>query len=264
MKKILSIIALITVMIFIGCVPPSVDKVTNLKIEAANDGAAVKLTWDAIENADEYNVYFNGTLLATVENTEYTHSFDNDADAKTGEYRVSAVIGGTEGEQSDAVDDIPVITDNVQLYEIGGTGSSGFGWNVNTGAAASFSMADASNASSIDLYFTNWTTGYAGTYDIASPHLVDQDEGASWLHGTTGWRTTGIAEITELFDDATILPSTGYNNYVENVTQGNSYGVYTQDGYYGLIEVKSISEANGTIDTRSAFQKVKGLRILAH
>lgn len=233
---------------------------TNLAIQSAEDGASVKLTWDAVEDVDGYIIYFNDTVLDTTKNTEYTHSNPE----ATGEYAVSSYIGDEESDKSASVSDKPKITPTVQVYEIGVPNqNSGFGWSTLTGEGTTYSMADASHAGEIDLYFTNWAVGYAGNYDIASPSEVLNDAGASWLAGTSGWRTTGIVELTEKFDDVKTLPSSGYDNYQTNIVQGGAYGVFTQDGYYGMVEIKSVSPTNGLVEIRTAFQKVKGLRVIA-
>jgi len=267
MKRLSKLLWIVTiglplVVLFTGCeegLGPETPK--NLAIQAAEDGASVKLTWDAVEDVDGYIVYFNDAVLDTTTSTEYTHSNPE----ATGDYAVSSYRGDEESDKSSTVSDKPQITPTVDVYEIGVPDqNSGFGWSTLTGEGTTYSMADASHAGEIDLYFTNWAVGYAGNYDIASPSEVLNDAGASWLAGTSGWRTTGIVKLTEGFDDVKTLPSTGYENYQENIVQGGAYGVFTQDGYYGMVEIKSVSPENGLVELRTAFQKVKGLRVIAH
>jgi len=154
----------------------------------------------------------------------------------------------------------PVDDTGIQLAEIGVSGEdSGYGWNTNTGQGATYSMADESNAGSIDFYFTDWATGYTGTYEIESPSRVINDPGSSL--GPAAWRTTGFIALTDNFDDVTTLPTTGYIDFLQ-ITINTTYGVYTEDGHYAMVEVQNIDQANGHVDIRVAFQTVPGLAIL--
>lgn len=56
------------------------------------------LEWTSVENAEEYKIYRDGSLLATTGSPGYT-----DTEVETGQtytYRVSAVVSGTEGQKS--------------------------------------------------------------------------------------------------------------------------------------------------------------------
>lgn len=235
----------------------------NLVASAHVDGVSVKLGWDAVTDADGYIVYFNDDSLASVTTNEYIHTTPN----TTGEYKVSAYTGGEESGKSGAVSTVPVETDNVELYEISGAGSSGFGWHKVDGDATSYSMADASHANEIDLYFSNFVLGdYTTTpYNIASPDLFPlYDNGPSG-----NWNVRGFIKLGANFPNVTTLPdpsAESYENYTE-VVQGTTYGVYMkEDGasesYFGMVKVQSVNPTNGTVTVQAAFQKIKGLRLL--
>ncbi len=264
MKKLLALsLSLAFLLIIVGCGEDVVVSAPgNFVISAAADEISVVLDWDpnpSDEEVDGYIIYFNSVAVDTTENETYTHTDPQES----GDYYVTAYKGEDESDPSTTQTTIPVIDDNVELAEIGATGESGYGWNTTSGQGTEYSMADATYAGSIDLYFTDFATGYAGTYNIASPDLVLSDPGASWLAGTSGWRLTGFDPLPDDFDDVTVVPLSGYVNY-EEIVGNTTYAVYTEDGHYGLVEVQSWSTTTGMVQLRTAFQTVPGLAILEH
>jgi hypothetical protein len=234
----------------------------NFALTANTDGISVDLDWDASptsEEVDGYYIYFNDVLLDSSTTNAYTHTDPQES----GDYYVTAYQGETESEASTELTTVPVLTATTSLGEINAATESGFGWNLTSGQGSTFSMADETNAGDIDLYFTDWQAGYAGTYDIQNPADVVTDPGAGWLVGTTGWKVSGFIELTPVFDSVTTVPTTGYSSYL-TVTEGFAYAVYTEDGHYGMVEVIDIDVANGTISVRGAFQTVADLAILQH
>lgn len=262
MKKLLALSLTLAVLIaIVGCgddvalVAPG-----NFIISAGVNELDVVLDWDEVtEEIDGYIVYFNDVAAGTVTTAGYTH-LDPQV---SGVYYVTAYLGEDESDPSATATTVPVIDDNVELAEIGATGESGYGWNTTSGQGTEYSMADATYATSIDLYFTDFATGFAGTYNIASPHLVLTDAGAAWLAGTSGWRTTGFLQLAEDFDVVTVVPITGYFTY-EEIAGNTTYAAYTEDGHYALVEVQAWSTTTGLVQVRTAFQPVPGLAILEH
>lgn len=147
-----------------------------------------------------------------------------------------------------------------QAYELSGPGPSGIGWSSGSGEIDIISMISEEYQDDIDCYFTDFAHNYGGTYHLASPSELVNDEGNFWLD-TAGWRTSLVSGDLGDFDTITIVPP-DEGNYSSTVPAyaGETYAVKTQDGYYGLVEVINISTSNGTIDIRAAFQKVQGLR----
>jgi len=262
MKKLLALSLTMAVLIaIVGCG----DDVTlvapgNFTISAGINELDVVLDWDEVtEEIDGYIIYFNGAAADTVTTAGYTH-LDPQV---SGEYYVTAYSGEDESDPSATASTVPVIDDNVELAEIGASGESGYGWNTTSGQGTEYSMNDATYATSIDLYFTDFAIGYAGAYNIASPHLVLTDDGAVWLHGTSGWRTTGFLQLAEDFDVVTVVPTTGYFTY-EEIAGNTTYAAYTDDGHYALVEVQAWSTSTGLVQVRTAFQPVPGLAILEY
>lgn len=261
MKKLLGLtLASLLLMVLIGCegevtlVAPE-----NFAISAGSNEVDVVLDWDEVtEEIDGYIIYFNSAAADTVATAGYTHVDPQE----TGDYYVTAYSGEDESDPTTTQTTEPTVNTNIELYEIGVPNEeSGYGWSTTSGQGTIYSMADATNAAAIDLYFTDFATGYAGTYNIASPTETQNDAGAAWLHGTSGWRTSGFLELAENFDDVTTVPTTGYSNF-DDIAQNFTYAVYTEDGHYAIVEVQSINTATGLVQVRTAFQTVPNLAIL--
>lgn len=266
MKRILALsITSLFLLVLIGCGGEEIALSTpsNFAISAATDEVSVVLDWDpnpADDEVDGYIIYFDGTALDTTTNETYTH----DNPGVTGDYDVTAYQGDEESDPSTTLSTTPIIDTGSEVAEIGVPDEeSGYGWNTNTGQGTKYSMVNADYAGSIDFYFTDWAPDYVGTYEIDSPSRVTSDPGATHLQGTSGWRVTGFYELTELFDDVTVLPLTGYDTFIV-VGTNTTYGVYTEDGHYAMVEVQSYSTSTGMVQIRTAFQTVPGLAILEH
>ncbi len=264
MKKLLALSILAAFLLITGCgEEAALTAPTNFTIAADNDEISVVLSWTenpSDEEVEGYYVFFNDAILDSTTNDTYTHTDPQES----GIYYVRAYRGDEESEDSDEQSTEPVVSTGVQLYEIGVPDEeSGYGWNNTTGQGAIYSMENADHADAIDLYFTDFAAQYAGPYNIASPDEVLGDAGAAWLHGTTGWRESGFAELTDDFDDVTVLPTTGYFNF-EEIAVNATYGVYTEDEHYAMVEIQSVNTATGLVQVRVAFQTVEGLAILEH
>jgi hypothetical protein len=265
-KKLLTLLLTLAVLsTIVGCgEEAAITAPANFVISAAADEISVVLDWDpnpTDEEVDGYIVYFNDVVLDTTDLETYTHTDPQE----TGEYYVTAYAGDEESDPSETESTVPVVATNVILAELNAAGESGYGWNTTTGQGAVYSMIDDTHAAVIDLYFTNWATGFSGAYDLRSPDLAPDDPGApAGIVGTSGWKLTGFIAVADDFDDVTTLPLTGYIDRVLNVAQGFTYGVYTEEEHYAMVEVQSINAGTGQVQVRTAFQVVPGLAILEH
>jgi hypothetical protein len=230
--------------------------VTGLKAEGTTDGLGINLTWDILSGADSYNVYLDGVLmLDEITINEYTHYPE-----ETGSYTVTANTGDNEGPESEPLSTEPIITDPFMVSELNGMTAGGIGWDAATGIASAYSMADVSYQYIIDCYFTNWSSGFSGVYDLASPVELENDEGNTWLP-TTGWRESGISEpLSESFENVRYAPEVGYYPYASVVINAVN-AVWNEDDYFALIEVQDIDIGAGQITIRTAFQPIKGFRL---
>ncbi len=275
MKKYTRFVAILMVVagvaFFAGCPAPvtNIEPPASLSISADNTGTRVVLTWEAspTEDIDGYIVYFkpiNGTFapIDTLEATETQYEVDPQGTA--GEYHVTAYKGDNESDPTDNVSTIPYHTAAVEVYELNGAGSSGYGWDRTTGSGSAYPMSQASSADNVDFYITNFAAGYTVVpYYLASPD-VSQASSDSSIVPSANWRVNGIKHVTN--EEAnSVLPAAGnYVNYEELI--GNSYyGVHTEDGYFGLVYTNGVpNTSNGTQNIETWFQLVQGLRLINH
>jgi len=270
-KKFLTLIVIVGVAaLFVGC-PPSeevIEPPSNLTISADNTGTMVELRWDAspTEDIDGYIVYFkpiNGDFnpVDTVNVTNYTHN----PNGLAGEYQVTAYKDDNESDPTETVSSVPVANDVVTVYELNGAGSAGYGWDRTSGAGATYPMAQAASAASVDFYITNFTAGVdVLPYYIASPDVARQSAYDATIVPDAPWRVNGIKQVDGITANS-VLPQAGeYLNFEQLI--GNVYfGVHTEDNYYGLIYTEGTpNTTEGTQDIRTWFQLVQGLRIINH
>ena len=271
MKKLISIASIgvfaFTALLLVRCEEMAGGAPTNVKLEAATD-VTVKITWSAPTEGtpDKYVVSFmetgtsSYTELGDVTTTEYTH----DPDGKTGTYKVTAKFGSDEYDAATTPTTKPVYSSVMAVSELNAAGDAGYGWNTD-GTAATYSMTVAGNAASVDLYITDWATGYTGEYSIASPDMAEDDDGNVGVVPQGAWRVNGFT--AGLTDPNAPLPphsTSTYFNFQEIVTQPFLTGCYTQDGYYALVKVVSYNVGSGTAQVESWFQLVEGLRLIQH
>ena len=154
MKKLLALsVVSLFLLVLVGCEGEvTLTAPANFTISAASDEVSVVLDWDpnpSDEEVDGYIIYFNNAAAGTTTNDTYTHTDPQ----VTGTYYVTAYQGDTESDPSTTQSTEPEIDEHVEIAEIGVAGQeSGYGWNTTSGQGTEYSMADASNASSIDLW----------------------------------------------------------------------------------------------------------------
>ena len=277
MRKIARLVGVLVVaagiVFMIGCPSPvtEIDPPSHLTVTADNTGTRVHLQWDASPTADidGYIVYFKAlgakgeyvaidTLAAT--ETEY----ETDPQGRSGWYYVTAYKGDTESAPTEDVSTVPYHNPAATVYELNGSGGSGYGWDRTDGTGSVYRMSQASSASSVDFYITNFAAGYSALpYYIASPD-VSQQCSDSTIVPSASWRVNGIKLVTVQEADS-VLPAAG--NYVsyEELIGDSYYGVHTEDNYYGLIHTLGTPDVqNGTQSIETWFQLVRGLRLINH
>ena len=278
MKKLLPVLGVIT-WIVLGVISIGSDcgnivggAPTGLAIVADTD-STVKLTWSAPAEGtpDKYIVYFKAVGAADYEmiaNNVTTTSFVHDPSGKTGTYKVAAKFGSEEYTSPTTVSTVPVPTSVVTLAELNAAGNSGYGWSRTNGNGATYSMTQAANAANVDVYLTDFATGYAGPeYCIASPDIARADDpGAAGVVPEAAWRMNAIAK--GLTNENAPLPAhtdISYAQYQEIDQTPFLIAVYTKaDEYYALLKIDSQNTGNGTVQVWSWFQLVKGLRLIQH
>lgn len=263
------LLAIAAITLFTNCEEIIGDEPTNVVLSAATD-TSVMITWTASTTApDKYIVYFKGVGQTNYVNVGEvtTTSFTHNPGGNTGKYYVAAKIGADEYD-SDVKSTEPIASSSITLAELNATGNSGYGWARTTGASGTYSMASASNSSSVDFYLTNFAAGFSGTpYSIASPNEGPNDPGGVVPNGS--WRTNGISD--PVTNPQAPLPAyisgTTYFNFTNVTTYPTYLAVRMAEGsdvYYALIKVDGLNTSAGTVTVESWFQPIKGLRLIKH
>ncbi len=277
MRKIARFAAVLAIVVGItfmfGCPPPvtEVEPPSGLTVSADNTGSRVVLTWQAspTEDIDGYIIYFKAvgakadyTPIDTLEATET--SYEVDPNGVSGYYHVTAYKGDTESDPTEDVSTVPHYTGSVTVYELNGSGPSGYGWDRNTGAGAAYPMSQATSASSVDFYITNFAAGVSATpYYITSPD-VSQQCADSTIVPSADWRANGIKSISPEEANST-LPAAGTYVSYEELVGDSYYGVHTTDNYFAVVHtLGAYNPQDGTQNLESWFQLVQGLRLINH
>ena len=241
---------------------------SNLRLEAGTD-STVKVIWSVPVDAtpDRYLVYFRAvgetsySLVAETTANLWTHN----PNGATGWYRVEAQFGTETFAASTTPGTVPVWTDTVALAELNGPGSSGFGWDRQTGRGRVYSMTDIRSVGSADLYVTDFKPAYLNQqpYSIASPDMGPSDPGN--IVPTDSWRVGTFTDSQP--GENVLLPSsspTSYFNYTDILNTPCSIGCYTADNHYALVKVISVDVEKRRVLLEAWYQLLPGLRLTRH
>ncbi len=271
MRKYAILLAALAVMLMAGCegddpggAGGTLPTVTGLTIDTdASEGTSIVLTWTAVDEADEYEIYFNesgtpgsGDAVTTTANTTYTHEATS-----AGYYSVRAKSGDNYSESfATAVNTMPVVI--TETFVIGDQNAqtsydSGFYFGDVSGSDISnYGTRSVANTNTYDIYAYDDTKGdddvlfYAGNYGTYGD-AYDSDFG---IGGTSGYAPDSWA------DNESDYLSTGDMVYVRQVyTDPAAY-------YYVKVNVDDVSEdpptQNGTLVTLSfEFQTIQNVRV---
>lgn len=274
MKKLFAIAAVgifaVTALTLVRCTEVTGSEPTDIVLQAATD-STVKVTWMAPSEGtpDNYIVYFmeTGTNTYVPFDTVTTTQAIHNPVGKTGAYKVVAMFGSTDYPAATTPTTAPIANAVTALSELNASGNSGYGWSKTAGTATTYSLTQAGNAASVDVYLTDFATGFAGPeYSIASPDIArGSDPGAAGVVPDAAWHVTAIAKVSG--SENSPLPAhspTVYAQYQEIDQTPFLQAVYTADGYYALIHLDGKNTGAGTIQIKSWFQIVKGLRLIQH
>jgi hypothetical protein len=248
---------------------------TDIKLTAATD-TTVTVSWTAPAGGapEGYVVAFTETGTSTWVDfytvTDSATTTGHNPLGKTGRYRVTAVFGASTYAAAETPTSAPVHTEAILVSELNAAGSSGYGWERDSGVGSAFTMRYASNAERVDFYITDWTTGYAGpTYAIASPDWGPNEPGGAGVVPPGAWRATAFSPA--LASEQNPLPAFNagtYGNNVELAAETTLVAVYTDTlgsfRHYALVKLSAPDTVSGTIRVETWFQLIKGLRLIQH
>ncbi len=278
---------LVLILMLSGCVVeefPAVEKLPppkNLKISSANNGLAVRLSWEAPDSGipDGYIIYFKSifdSVFRPIDTTAALYDIIEPGDT-TGYYYVRAYMFDIgESDSSNVVSTVPVLTRNIELYEFDleqpPLYNSGFGFDTLTGVGYTYPMRDYTFCPKIDFYLTNLDTGWAGTYYFMSPHRVYSfPHDSSLMNFRCDFKRTKFDRLPYPMWDYILPPLDqgglfGIPIMVNNFVEALLIEVCTDQGYYGLlfIDPTAIDTINGRVRFDAYFQKVRGLRLIRY
>lgn len=242
------------------------DIPTNFRLRAGSGGLTVQLTWSrpVAGPPDEYLVYFRDRgEFEVIVRTNQTLHIHNPA-GRTGDYLLAARFDTTLYYATDTLTTRPVHTPLMTIYELNGPGAQGYGWNRMTGLAASYDMGDAGNATSVDLYCTDFATGHRGpVYTVASPSEAPRDPGGGVPPGD--WRKSWFAYITGNEHDPLPAFATPLYQDLQDIGPLPLFlAAYTEGQFYALVRITSVDTGTGQVRLESWFQPIPGLRLIAH
>lgn len=231
-------------------------------------GVFVQLAWDGMRPLDsaQYRVWFRATnstgfvLVGVLNRTTFIH----DPGGATGDYTVSSLRGGEEIFAQETVSTRPVLTDTLVLGELNSGLTAGYGWDRVTGRAALYPMTDSASADLVDIYFTDFTSGYLGPgYYLASASLAPTDPGGGVPAGA--WRRTrllglpsGGGDPLPEYDSLLYLDRLDVNTFVSYAA------LHTPEGHYAFVTAISPSSVDGTVRIVGLFQRIPGLRLIQY
>jgi len=273
MKKLFSIASVaalaVTALVLVQCDELVGGAPTNVAIEAASD-STVLISWTAPTEGtpDKYLVYFmpvgSSSYTLTAETT--ATSIEHFPEGHTGHYKVVAKFSSDEYTGANMPTTEPVATPTAAVGELNAAGEAGYGWDRVDGDGMAYTMTEASSAPLVDFYITDWAGGYAGPmYSIASPDEAESDPGNLGVVPAGAWKVNSFTD--PLTNEDGPLPAHSaltYFNFTDIASTPAAIGCYTEDGYYAMVYIATVSTANGDVDAETWFQLVEGLRLIEH
>jgi len=233
----------------------------NFTASAGSGGTTVVLTWEApVDNIDGYILYFENTLLDTLDPSENT--FTHNPQGQVGTYKLYAFLGDSLSDPVTVSTEPKVTTAQLTLAELNAAGNSGLGFTP-AWTATTYPMADPNAPDNVDFYFTDGSSGSTGTFQYLAS--ADQVVNAAFEEGKppsvpdAGWRENYITEKAPqggIIQEPTLEYDSADSNstYSFKVVRGTDY-------YYGTIELGSVSQTECTI-VNVKVQTIANLRII--
>jgi hypothetical protein len=260
MKKLLFVLAAAVLLFITACDGPFVDPGTldmigggvgggggrrpaapkNVKA-VAQSSSSIRISWNAVSGADEYNVYRSTSSSGYFSYRGYTRSTsytDSGLSSNTTYYyKVSAENDNGESAQSSSVSaTTPIITYTVTFSINGGTGTAPASRTVNSGT--SIILPNGNGFSRTDYTFGGWNTSSSGggnNYNAGASYTVNSSTTlyAKWLYNGPGGEGNPIPLTAGTWADGNITSTASGSAiwYSFEVTSGTTYYVWWNDGY---------------------------------
>ncbi len=249
MKRILIFLIIPAILIGLAsCTNPvsTIGTPTNLAWTVGTNGIDLTLSWTAVDDADGYIVITPaGDTVEPNTNTEYIF-----ADAIIGTYSVLAFASAEYGTAATLSNAPYEQTSAMTIYPLSSaSGCSGFDITTSNGTADTVSMADSTNAATVDFYLDN--SLYFSSADLFLTFTCDNK---------TRFLDSGTNEIVKCDE---YIPGTNYFNkelavsehyYMVSFCETDATGPF----YYGII--KDVISTADNVSFKYEFQTLKGFR----
>ncbi len=257
MKRILGLtLALTALLVLVSCGDEDgvVIDTPNVTYTVTDDGATLSLDWDAITDADGYNIYADGVLIDSTTNTFY------DATIPAMVYGVSAYNIDDES-ATDAVDCTPEETMNITVYgnsDPDPNHPSGIGFTA-AGTCVGLALSDPNNWPDIDFYFDD--VNFA-QLTIVSPgdHVppYNTEENATAASGTDYDALEIAADLGNYVTQRTMAQDAVLSFWID--PDGNGWGdVNDNFGKMKIVSITGAAPPYAAVIT-CAYQLIPGLR----
>lgn len=251
MRKLLPFV-IIGVLVLAGCegLGPNTPNVTATALtDETNDGMVLRLEWTAVEDADGYKIYVDGSEVADITETSY----DIDTPCKI----IEVTAYNSAGESTPATIDLtPVKSEQVDVWgrsDPDPDHPSGFGFSSD-GNAVTYAIGDADNYPYIDFYID----------DVAfdEPNLVSPYDDNSVVNNSKG----NVLAEGSASDNA--APSTGSYYSRLPLEQNGVYWLWldptndglTTDDHFVKMYVTGYDQSTGRFTFKFYYQKQGGLK----
>lgn len=250
MKWLLLLTGIVAVVaLMAGCGGPGPASAPSVEYVAIQEGARLRLSWSAVEDAEGYKIYVDGVEVADITALSY------DVAGPAKRVGVSAYGSGEETNQW-TLDVSPEVTENLVVYgrsDPDPNHPSGFGFATD-GTAVAYALSDTTNWPRLDFFLED----VAPTpLSLWSPHHRNYNtkENASLEATTTDFDALDIAD-SGVYGTQTVLSENAvYSLWVDP----NANGWDATDDHFGKVKIVAISGVQVTM--RVAYQnQVNGLR----
>jgi len=247
-RSLIGVVVLALALIGTGCDSQvTLEAPSALAAVAANDGATLHLSWEAVDGAESYEIKAgDSTYKAT------TTSIDISVPATTFEVRS---VKGTTKSDSAATLDCRIVETSIEFYgDLDTSHFNGFGFGSN-GSAMGYTMHYTQSAN-LDFY-AQGTQAAMKLVSAAAFNLEKKGNGAK--AAAVGYDEAVLADPAGTYADSTIAIAAGTAYYLR-MSADTTGGTWSSADNFAKANVVAIDSAKVTLTL--GYQKVDGLRWL--
>lgn len=226
----------------------------SVRTEAIDNGATLRLTWDAVDGADSYEITADGSTYTTDATT-----YDVSVPAATIEVR--SMKGDTKGDSATTIDCRVVETQALEIYGLTDPDTShygGFGFESD-GTIATYSLYDYSNFALLDYFADDGNYSPMALVNPGSKQWNYKGNKVAAASAASYDEITIAADTAGAYSDSALTLASGGFCYLW-LDRGNDG--FSEDDHFAKAQVLSIDGHLMTM--RIGYQRVRGLRWLVN